>query len=140
MNARFPTLSLRWLAVPAIAALALVAASFVFAAASETPASPRVLVVVDASKGPQPAAVAGATAAVRDAERAGLDAQLRVTRTPTEQLSVTHYFAAKGYDLVVGVGLDRRIAVDPVVARFPALRVALVDGSGIAAALAGAEG
>jgi hypothetical protein len=135
MNVRFPSLSPRWLAVPAIAALALVAAGFVFEAASAPLAVPRVLVVVDASTGPQPALVARATAAVRDADRAGLDAQLRVTRTPTEQLSVTHYFAARRYDLVVGVGLDRRIAVDPVLRRFPELRVALVDGSGIAAVL-----
>jgi basic membrane lipoprotein Med (substrate-binding protein (PBP1-ABC) superfamily) len=136
MNARLPTPSLRWLAIPVLAALVLVAAGFVFEAASRPHDPARVVVVVDTSRGADPALVDRAAAAVRAADRAGLDGQLRVTRTPTEQLSVTHYFAAQGYDLVVGVGLDREIAVDPVVRRYPELRVALVDGSGIAAAVA----
>lgn len=81
----------------------------------------RVVVVVDATAGQDPAVLEEARAAV---ERAGGDAQLRVPRTPTEQLSVTHYFAAQRYDLVVGVGLDRRVAVGPVASRFPQTRFA----------------
>ena len=69
--------------------------------------------------GRDPAVLAEARAAVA---RAGDEAQLRVPRTSTEQLSVTHYFAARGYDLVVGVGLDHRVAVSPVAARFPHTR------------------
>jgi basic membrane lipoprotein Med (substrate-binding protein (PBP1-ABC) superfamily) len=128
-------ISIRWIAVPALTALALVAAGFVFEASSTTRAPARVLVVVDQSAGRDPALVDRAAAAVRAAERAGADAQLRVTRTSTEQLSVTHYFAAKRYDTVVGVGLDRAIAVDPVARRYPSLRFALVDGAGLADAL-----
>ena len=90
----------------------------VLAAVQTAPASPerRVVVVVDAAAGRDPAVLAEARSAVR---RAGGQAQLRVPRTATEQLSVTHYFAARGYSLVVGVGLDRRVAIAPVAVRFP---------------------
>ena len=70
----------------------------------------RVVVVADASV-PHATAVAAKRAA-------GPGAELRVPRTATEQLSVTHWFAARGYD-IVGIGLSRRVAVDPVVARYP---------------------
>ena len=93
----------------------------------------QVVVVVDAAAGRDPAVLAEARAAV---ERAGDGAQLRVPRTPTEQLSVTHYFAAKRYDLVVGVGLDRRVAVTPVASRFPQTRFVTAQPGRIAATLA----
>lgn len=70
----------------------------------------RVVVVADASV-PHATAVAAQRAA-------GPGTELRVPRTATEQLSVTHWFAARGYD-IVGIGLSRRVAVDPVVARYP---------------------
>src|SRR3954452_22928395 len=76
----------------------------------------RVVVVVDAAAAHDPAVLAEARAAVA---RAGDEAQLRIPRTATEQLSVAHYFAAQGYSTVIGVGLDRRVAVDPVAARYP---------------------
>jgi ABC-type sugar transport system substrate-binding protein len=98
-----------------IAGLLAVTASGCVQAASAAPER-RIVVVVDASAGP--GALAEARAAV---DRAGDGAQLRVPRTPTEQLSVTHYFAAKGYD-VVGVGLNRRVAVAPVQERYPNTR------------------
>jgi basic membrane lipoprotein Med (substrate-binding protein (PBP1-ABC) superfamily) len=66
-----------------------------------------------------------ALAAQRDA---GPGAELRVPRTATEQLSVTHWFAARGYD-VVGVGLSRSVAVDPVARRYPDVRFELLDGA-----------
>ena len=76
----------------------------------------QVVVVADASAPP---------AAVREAIRvAGPHAELRVPRTRTEQLSVTHLFAARGYD-IVGVGLSRSIAVTPVAREFPATRFTL---------------
>jgi basic membrane lipoprotein Med (substrate-binding protein (PBP1-ABC) superfamily) len=93
----------------------------------------RVVVVVDAAAGRDPAVLAEARAAV---ERAGDEAQLRVPRTPTEQLSVTHYFAAKDYDLVVGVGLDRRVAVTPVTDRYADTRFLPAQPGQVAAALA----
>ena len=93
----------------------------------------QVVVVVDAAAGRDPAVLAEARAAV---ERAGDGAQLRVPRTPTEQLSVTHYFAAKRYDLVVAVGLDRRVAVTPVASRFPQTQFVTAPPGQAAAALA----
>jgi basic membrane lipoprotein Med (substrate-binding protein (PBP1-ABC) superfamily) len=93
----------------------------------------RVVVVVDASAGADPAVLAEARAAV---EAAGPGAQLRVPRTPTEQLSVTHYFAAQRYRLVVGVGLDRSVAVAPVALEFPHTRFVTVAPGQVARALA----
>lgn len=99
-----------------IAGLLALTVSGCVQAASAAPER-RVVVVVDASAARDPAVLAEARAAVR---RAGDGAQLRVPRTPTEQLSVTHYFAAQGYDLI-GVGLDRGVAVQPVVERYPSV-------------------
>jgi basic membrane lipoprotein Med (substrate-binding protein (PBP1-ABC) superfamily) len=99
--------------------IAGVLALAIFACVQAAPAAPeqrRVVVVVDAAAGRDPAVLDEARAAVA---RAGAEAQLRVPRTATEQLSVTHYFAALGYDLVVGVGLDDRVAVTPVERKFP---------------------
>ena len=87
------------------------------------------------SAGRDAAAVDAATRAVQTAR--GADAELRITRTPTEQLSVTRYFAARGYD-VVGVGLDPEIAVDPVAERYPDTRFTLVGAGGLPAAVASA--
>ena len=128
-----------WIAIPALVVLVLAAAGYVFEADSRTTQPTRVLVVVDATGEPDPELVGRATAAVRQAERAGAKAQLRVTRTPTEQLSVTHYFAARRYDAVVGVGLDRTIAVDPVASRFPETSFSLASERGLAAAVAAAS-
>ena len=116
---------------------ALAAAGFVFQAAGQTERPARFVVVVDTSSGRDPALVDRAAAAVRRAERAtGADGELRVARTPTEQLSVTHYFAAQGYDPVVGVGLDEAIAVAPVAERFPGTRFSLTGVRGLTAAVA----
>jgi basic membrane lipoprotein Med (substrate-binding protein (PBP1-ABC) superfamily) len=92
----------------------------------------RVVVVVDTTAGRDPAVLAEARAAVA---RSGGEAELRVPRTPTEQLSVTHYFAVRGYDLVVGVGLDQRIAVTPVARKFPHTRFVAARPGLIARAL-----
>ena len=93
------------------------------------------MVVVDQSAGPDAAAVAAATRAVKAAH--GSERELRITRTPTEQLSVTGYFAARGYD-VVGVGLDEAIAVAPVAERYPDTTFTLVRAGGIPAAISAA--
>ncbi|HET8951253.1 MAG TPA: hypothetical protein VFN44_12105 [Solirubrobacteraceae bacterium] len=113
------------------AGLVLGVAGFVLPAEGQSPAPARLVVVVDESAGRNDAAVAAATRAVKAAR--GADVQLRVTRTPTEQLSVTSYFAARGYD-VIGVGLDREIAVDPVAEGYPDTRFSLVGADGVAAA------
>jgi hypothetical protein len=54
------------------------------------------------------------------AERTG--AQLRVPQTSTDELGVTHLFAARGYDNIVAIDLDRHVSVDPVAERYPAVR------------------
>ena len=117
-------------------ALVLGSAGFVFSAAGQSPVPPRFVVVVDASAGRDEAAIDAATRAVTAARR-GAEGELRITRTPTEQLSVTRYFAARGYD-IVGVGLDPRIAVDPVAERYPSTRFSLVDSSDLPSTVAAA--
>jgi hypothetical protein len=111
--------------------LAGILALTVLGCVQAAPAAPerKVVVVVDSA---DPAVLAEARAAV---EAAGGAAQLRVPRTMTEQLSVTHIFAARGFD-VVGVGLDRRVAVAPVADRFPAVSFEAAQPGRIAAALA----
>jgi basic membrane lipoprotein Med (substrate-binding protein (PBP1-ABC) superfamily) len=119
----------RILIVAGLLAVAVAAGSQIASAAPER----QVVVVVDAAAGRDPGVLAEAEAAV---EQAGGDAQLRVPRTPTEQLSVTHYFAAKGSDLVIGVGLDRRVAVEPVAERYPSTRFVASEPGQVAATLA----
>jgi hypothetical protein len=123
----------RFLLITAV--LVLGVAGFVFPASGQEPETPRFVVVVDESAGREQAAVEAATRAVTAAR--GAEGELRVTRTPTEQLSVTRYFAARGYD-VVGVGLDPEIAVDPVAERYPDTRFTLVDTGELSTALAAA--
>jgi hypothetical protein len=120
---------------PTLALVALFVAGFVFQAEGQSPVPPRFVVVVDESAGRDAAAIDAATDAIRASR--GADGELRITRTPTEQLSVTSYFAARGYD-IVGVGLSREIAVDPVADAFPATRISLTDGGGLPAAVAAA--
>jgi hypothetical protein len=125
----------RWIALPAIVVAVLVVAGFVIQAEGQTVQPTRIAVVVDTSRGPAPGLVERAGAALRHVEAAtGAEGQLRVTRTPTEQLSVTHYLAAKGYDAIVGVGLDRALAVDPVASRYPETRLTTVAPGELAAA------
>jgi hypothetical protein len=95
-----------------VAALALAAAGGVAGAADE--GGRRTVVVADSVA----ATAAGAVAARSHAE-------LRLPRTPTEQLAVTHLFAARGYT-IVALGLVRRIAIDPVAARYPHTRFVLL--------------
>jgi basic membrane lipoprotein Med (substrate-binding protein (PBP1-ABC) superfamily) len=109
-------------------------ALIVFGALQTASAAPerRVAVVVDAAAAEDPAVLAEAKAAVA---AAGPEAQLRVPRTATEQLSVTHYFAAQGYRLVVGVDLDRDTAVTPVAEEFPRTSFVTAEPGGLVRAL-----
>jgi ABC-type sugar transport system substrate-binding protein len=90
------------------------------AGAESSPAG-HTVVVADASV-PHAAAVAAQQAA-------GPGAELRIPRSPTEQLSVTHWFAARGYD-IVGLGLSDSIAVDPVKDRYPGVRFTVLPNGG----------
>jgi hypothetical protein len=117
----------------ALAVAALLVAGFVIPAQGDSPRPLRFVVVVDSTSGRDGAAIAAATAGVRGVRAA--DGELRITRTPTEQLSVTRYFAARGY-AIVGVGLDPAVAVAPVADRYPSVRFALTDARGLPAAVA----
>ena len=78
---------------------------------------PKVAYVVAGDAAEQPATVSRVRSlAARDG------AQLRVPLTTADQLGVTHLLAASGYDKVITVGVDRRIAIVPVAERFPETR------------------
>ncbi|MEA2310285.1 MAG: hypothetical protein QOE28_253 [Solirubrobacteraceae bacterium] len=82
-------------------------------------------------------AVAAAGAALEAAERTGrVTGELRVTRSPTEQLSVTRYFAARRFDVIVAAGLDAPVAVAPVRRAYPGLRFVLPGARDLPAAVA----
>ena len=105
---------LRTLAAVTLAALAAAGCA---QAAAEGPHHDKVVVVLGGQAAHSPAQIERAQAA---AERAG--AQLRVPRTSTEELGVTHLFAARGYDTIVAIDLDRHVSVDPVAERYPSVR------------------
>jgi basic membrane lipoprotein Med (substrate-binding protein (PBP1-ABC) superfamily) len=101
-------------------ALALFAGSAVAAGLAETAESdrkPLVAIVVAGQAADQPAVVERARTLAADQ-----GAQLRVPRTTDDQLGVTHLLAAAGYDKVITVGVDRRVAITPVAARYPETR------------------
>jgi basic membrane lipoprotein Med (substrate-binding protein (PBP1-ABC) superfamily) len=98
-------------------ALAAIAAAGCATAAAEGPHHDKVVVVLGGQAAHSPALIDRAQAA---ADRAG--AQLRVPQTSTEELGVTHLFAARGYDTIVAVDLDRHVSVDPVAERYPGVR------------------
>jgi basic membrane lipoprotein Med (substrate-binding protein (PBP1-ABC) superfamily) len=103
----------------AVVALALVAGSAVAAGLAQTAETdqPKVAIVVAGQAAQQPAVVERARALAAEQ-----GAQLRVPRTTADQLGVTHLLAASGYDEVITVGVDRRVAIAPVAARFPDTR------------------
>ena len=100
-----------------IAGLGVVLALVAVGLAQSAPTQPKVAYVVSGDAAEQPAVIARVRTL---AEHDG--AQLRVTHTTADQLGVTHLLAASGYDQVKTVGVDRRIAIDPVAARFPETR------------------
>ena len=114
-----------------VALVVVAVAGVVFQAEGRDPRPTRIAVVVDTHD------VDRAAAALD--RRKGIEGAVRVARTPTEQLSVTHLLAAKGYDAVVGVDLDRAIAVAPVAARYPATAITSVEPAELDAAVAAAR-
>jgi basic membrane lipoprotein Med (substrate-binding protein (PBP1-ABC) superfamily) len=103
----------------AVVALALLAGSAVAAGLAQTAENdrPQVAIVVAGQAADQPAVVERARKLAEDQ-----GAQLRVPRTTADQLGVTHLLAAAGYDTVITVGVDRRVAIAPVAARYPETR------------------
>jgi type IV secretory pathway VirJ component len=110
----------RYLPILAGLLLALVAVGL---AQSSQGDQPKVAYVIAGDVAAQSAAVERVRAT---AERTG--AQLRVPTTTADQLGVTHLLAASGYDKVITLGVDRRIAVAPVAARFPDTRFVELPG------------
>ncbi len=97
---------------------------------------PKVLVVLGGNAAQSPALIEQARDAVAAAD--GVDVQLRIPQTATEELGVTHMAAARHYDTVIAVDLDRRVSVDPVAERYPDVRFVDAGGSSLAKALAAA--
>jgi basic membrane lipoprotein Med (substrate-binding protein (PBP1-ABC) superfamily) len=56
-----------------------------------------------------------------------INPDLRVVHTNAEQLGVTVMLAARGYDEVVTVGVDRRTAIAPVQRRYPDTRFVVAE-------------
>jgi len=99
------------------ATLAVVAAAGCATAAAEAPHHDKTVIVLGGQAARSPALIDHAQAV---ADRTG--AQLRVPQTSTEELGVTHLFAARGYDTIVAIDLDRHVSVDPVAERYPSVR------------------
>ena len=105
----------------AVAAVALAALVSLSALASSGGHAERVAVVMDRSVAQDPARRAAATEWLRT--QGAADIPPRITNSPNQQLGVTSALAVRGYDVVVAVGLDRRVAIDPVVRHYPDVRV-----------------
>src|SRR4051794_1629301 len=113
-------------AVPRALAAVLAIAGLVAFAAVAAPAhpAPQDAVVMDASVANDPALPAHAEARLRGSAPSGAARiAARVPAGATQQLSVTSTLATRGYHTIVAIGLDARVAVDPVVRRYPDLRV-----------------
>jgi hypothetical protein len=107
-------MNIRTLVAAPIAALAVAGCTTAVAAG---PHHDKTVIVLGGQAAHSPAQIELAQAV---AERTG--AQLRVPQTSTEELGVTHLFAARGYDTIVAVDLDRHVSVDPVAERYPGVR------------------
>jgi hypothetical protein len=97
----------------------------------------KVLVVLGGRAAQSPALIEQARDAV--AHATGAEVQLRVPQTATDELGVTHMAAARGYDTIVAVDLDRRVSVDPVAERYPGVRFVDAGADTLARVLAGAH-
>jgi len=109
--------------VPRALATVLVVAGLAGLAGHRRP-EPNVALVMDASVANDPALRAEAETWLRGAAPPGAARiAARVPAGATQQLSVTSTLATRGYDTIVAIGLDSRVALDPVVRRYPDLRV-----------------
>jgi hypothetical protein len=80
--------------------------------------------------------LAGKAAQRTDLIDAAKGVPVRVPRSAAEELAVTHLLAARGERTVIGVGLDRRVAVAPVARRYPGTRFVAVPANARALARA----
>jgi hypothetical protein len=107
-------------------ALALFAGSAVAAALPRDHSDRKVAIVA--------AGNSASIATVKDVAQAH-HAPIRVVRTYAEQLGAAHLLAASGYDEIVTVGIDERIAVTPVAQRYPGTRFVTANPREVARAL-----
>ena len=99
------------------------------------------MALADTREQPRVAVVLAPQAQTARADRQPWNARASICacrQTQADQLGTTHLLAARGYDTVVAVGLDRRIALDPVAARYPGTR--FVEARPDARAIARAAG
>ena len=80
---------------------------------ADTTAPQKTAVVIAGAAADDPQTIANAKATGQD---------VRVVHTTADQLGVTHMLAARRYDRVTTIGVDRRIAIAPVQERFPHTR------------------
>ena len=105
------------LALTLSAVLALGAGSAVAAGLGQTAnatAAPKTALVIAGAAANDPQVLADAKEAATLSH-----ADLRVVHTTGDQLGVTHLFAVGGYEKVVTVDVDQRIAIAPVNERYP---------------------
>jgi hypothetical protein len=113
-----------------LVAVALAALATLNALAAPSHDAGRIAVVMDSSVAHDPARLAAAEAWLRRSGPAGAAAvAARVPAGPTQQLSVTSALAVRGYDTIVAIGLDPRIAIEPVVRRHADVRVVRWPGA-----------
>ncbi len=101
-------------------------------ASPEDSTSKRAIVVAGAAASDE----AALTQAHAVADATGAD--LRVVRTHAEQLGVVDLLAARGYDTVLTVDVDRRTAIAPVSEKYPRVRFVAAKANGLGAAMSGA--
>ena len=80
-------------------------------------------VLVDTTRGPQPAAVTAARSEVARLRARGVDAELRVTRSPSETLAAATTLVTRGATTIVALDADAASALTPLEAARPGLRV-----------------
>jgi len=122
-----------------IIAATLIAVAAIGCASVAEGEQPKVLVVLGGDAAQSGALIQRAKDAV--ANTTGEEVELRMPRTATEELGVTHMAAARHYDTIIAVDLDARVSVDPVARRYPKVRFIDVpaDGDALVGALAAAR-
>jgi hypothetical protein len=105
----------------AVATVALAALVSLSALASSGKRAERVAVVMDRSVATDTARRAAAADWLQAHGAANVTP--RITNGPTQQLAVTSALAVRGYDVIVAVGLDKPVAIDPVARHYRDLRV-----------------
>lgn len=103
--------------------VALLATAGVGAAVAGTPGTPGTGVLVELTRGPDPAAVRAAQAEVARLRSRGTDAELRVARSPSEALGAAVTLATRGAGRLVVHGVSEDAVLAPLLRARPGLQV-----------------